>query len=517
MSGKHKVRALFGFLLLLYWLVSLRHLAVVPPVYEDEPWQASTGWKIAREGVFGSDLFTGFYGMERHYYGYMPVHPLLLAAVFRGAGVGLFQARFEPAVLGALALALTAALGRRLFGPAVGLLAVYFLLAVRLTALGPSQVTGIVLLDFARIARYDMAVPVLGLAALHVYWPAARAGPERPASLWRYALAGLLAGLATLSHLYGAFWLVALAVLTLWQRAGWQQLLALASGFALPWLPYALYVFSGLPDWIGQTRDYAPRFGLLEPGWYWQNLLQEPRRYGPGLGPPGWNYLLRPGFWAALGAVPLALLALGRRALAGDRAARTLFVPAVALPALLALLIYLKLANYLVTIVPLWAVAVAWGARQALAWRPLARALLVLLLLAISAEGAWRLARLEQAAATTTPYADFMAQVEEHIPAGATVLGLHHYWFGLEDRAYRSWAVPLLQGNATYWSPPRPVGLSLEVINPEVVLIDRRMRAFFEGDPETAGAIWAWLDERGFRPAAVVEDRTYGRMEIYRR
>ena len=73
-------------LLLFYWAFSLRHLDIVPQVQEDEPWQASTGWKLAAEGVFGSDMFSGFYGMERHYYGYMPLHPFLLAAVFRGAG-----------------------------------------------------------------------------------------------------------------------------------------------------------------------------------------------------------------------------------------------------------------------------------------------------------------------------------------------------------------------------------------------------------------------------------------------
>ena len=35
--------AILGALLLMYLAVSLRHLTIVPPVYEDEPWQASTG------------------------------------------------------------------------------------------------------------------------------------------------------------------------------------------------------------------------------------------------------------------------------------------------------------------------------------------------------------------------------------------------------------------------------------------------------------------------------------------
>src|SRR5262245_54381740 len=89
-------------LLLLYLTISLRHLAIVPRVYEDEPWQASTGWKLATQGVFGSDMFAGFYKMDQRYYGYMPIHPLLLAVIFRVAGVGLFQARVEPVLLGLL-------------------------------------------------------------------------------------------------------------------------------------------------------------------------------------------------------------------------------------------------------------------------------------------------------------------------------------------------------------------------------------------------------------------------------
>src|SRR5207249_1052856 len=123
--------------LLVYLAISLHNLAIVPQVYEDEPWQASTGWKLASQGVFGSDMLAGFYGMERRYYGFLPLHPLLLAAVFKIAGVGLFQARLETVILGLLTLALTYALARRLFQDTrIGLLAILFLISVRLTGLG---------------------------------------------------------------------------------------------------------------------------------------------------------------------------------------------------------------------------------------------------------------------------------------------------------------------------------------------------------------------------------------------
>ena len=56
--------------------------ATIPPVYQDEPWQATTGWKLATDGVFGSDMFAGHYNMDRRYYGFMPLHPAVLALVF---------------------------------------------------------------------------------------------------------------------------------------------------------------------------------------------------------------------------------------------------------------------------------------------------------------------------------------------------------------------------------------------------------------------------------------------------
>lgn len=55
----------------------------------------------------------------------------------------------------------------------------------------------------------------------------------------------------------------------------------------MPWLPYAAYVFSDLPDWQGQTAVYAPRFEILNAAWYLANFVDEYHRYGPGLGPPG--------------------------------------------------------------------------------------------------------------------------------------------------------------------------------------------------------------------------------------
>src|SRR5262249_53383416 len=158
-----------------------------PQIYEDEPWQASTAYKLLSTGVFGSDLFAGFYNMDQRYYGFMPLHPLLLAATFKALGVGLAQARTETVVLTALTLVLTSALGLRLFGPWVGAMAVVLLVLARWTGLTYVQLTGIPMVDLARIARYDPLVPVLGLTSVHFYlWARATS------TSWQYALAGVL-------------------------------------------------------------------------------------------------------------------------------------------------------------------------------------------------------------------------------------------------------------------------------------------------------------------------------------
>ncbi len=526
MTGR---KSLVILLLLLYWAVSLRHLTIVPPVYEDEPWQASTGWKLATEGVFGTDVFAGFYGMENHYYGYMPLHPFLLAIVFKLGGLGLFQDRFEPVALGLLTLALTYGLGKRLFRPEVGLLAVLFLLIFRTTGVTPSQVSGILFLDISRISRYDMLVPVFGLAGLHVYWSASVRELGINRRIFLYGLAGFLTALAGLSHLYGVFWFAALVVLALWQGSGRNAFLALVIGFILPWLPYLAYVLGAPADWVGQTRDYTPRFELFNWRWYMSNLINEARRYGPGLGTPGWMWLFRPGFWAFIFLLPFSLLALGWRAFHRDRAAATLFGPTVLLPLLFALLIYLKLANYLVTIWPLFALTIAWGVWQIWARTTIKfqtqdhrskvvgtlRVGLLLFLFLIAAEGALRIYRLEDFAKENTSHDEFMAEVRAHIPTGSRILGLHHYWLGLADHDYRSWAVPLLQIDPHYWSPAQTVAQALDSVNPEVILIDRRMTAYMSERPVVTAAIREWMASQGFELKGIVDDQTYGRMEIY--
>jgi hypothetical protein len=141
--------------------------------------------------------------------------------------------------------------------------------------------------------------------------------------------------------------------------------------------------------------------------------------------------------------------------------------------------------------------------------------IIVCLLLFIGLEGASRFIRLEQAVATTTPYVEFSAEIKQHLPPDGRILALHNYWFGFETWDYRSWFVPLLQNNPDYWQPPLSVEAALNGVDPTIILIDPRMRALFEANSVTAEAVYEWMAAHSFERTAVVEDETYGRMEIY--
>ena len=65
----------------LVFLVSvLPNLANHPPLTDDEAWVMSASFKLARDGVFGSDMFAGFFNADQHYFFNMPGHHVAIAA-----------------------------------------------------------------------------------------------------------------------------------------------------------------------------------------------------------------------------------------------------------------------------------------------------------------------------------------------------------------------------------------------------------------------------------------------------
>ena len=297
-------------LLLIFWGVSVTNLGRYPLVEEDEPWILSPGYKFFTQGVYGSNLFRGFHNMDQHYFEFMPLMAWLGGAATRPLGVGVLQLRWLPVSLGVVALALTYALARRFTRPSVGLVTLAFLLWWQWTA-GQQRMlgSGIPLMDITRIARYDMLVLPLGLAAL---WAACQA--QRTGSSRFDLLAGGLGGLAGLAHLYGLFWLGGVLVLRLAgsgfsPRRVARTVAAIMAGAGLAWSGWLVYIGLHWPDFLAQTVQYGERFGLLDPAFYLASLRDEPHRYH--VGARSLVALGRPGLWLLIVGVPLAWAALG--------------------------------------------------------------------------------------------------------------------------------------------------------------------------------------------------------------
>jgi hypothetical protein len=140
----------------------------------------------------------------------------------------------------------------------------------------------------------------------------------------------------------------------------------------------------------------------------------------------------------------------------------------------------------------------------------------------VALEGVARVVHRAGVGRRTTPYDVFMASVGSHILPGSRVPGLQHYWLGLREHTYRSWLLPFKLSDAE--SPAAPVSFeaALEIMAPDVVLMDRHMRAFFAriarpSDPDHARYLQfhSFMRRHGARLAGVVDDVAHGSVEIY--
>lgn len=513
-------RFLLGSFLLFYLGISLHHLSDVPMVYEDEPWQASTAWKLSQTGIFGSDMFEGWYGMDQHCYGFMPLHPIFMAIIFKFLGIGVAQARLDVVFLGLVVLISTFHLAQRLFQDAwIGLLAILFLIGVRLTGTNPTSISGIFFLDMARIARYDMFVPAFGLLALHAFLSA-----YQKQSLKLYAMSGIMTGFATLGHVYGVFWLPTFALILgimLGLRRAFPPLIAIMMGFGLCCLPYLAYIAIDIDAWRGQSSEYLVegRLDLLSPSWYLQNILSEPERYKLGILHTSPSALLmRIGLWSSFIALPATLWAMARRVTQQPMTFLPIFIPAVLFPMFFALLIHTKMMNYILSYIPFWAITIAWGIRRLwIQLSPRGRLGFWLWGGCLLLEGTCRIIVLENAATTISPYTQFIEKIRIQIPQGARVMGLPNYWFGLETVDYHAFVVPAY---LAIGHPPLPFDEGMERLHPDIVLIDHRMKAVFENPNTDYGGLSVgfaqWRERHGLLRFGEVDDPSYGPIELWR-
>lgn len=556
MTAKHVALTL----ILCLWGVSLWNLDRFPGVYEDEPWLLAPAYKLATQGVFGSDLFTGFHHIEQHYFESMPLMSLLQAPIVGLFGVGVFQMRFAPVMLSVLTLALTYAVARKLLDDglrgtnaeertsltrlpsSVGLLAMLLLLLWQWSPPGDRRffASGIPLIDLARIARNDMLVAPVGLAALWLFLHA------RATRRVRFdLLSGALAGLAGLAHVYGLFWLIALLLMVIVNDGGGRKTkdegrptdawprsssalrhpslvgasLILLGAF-LVWLPWLAFIFRYAGDYVGQNFQYGDRVALTSLSFYATNVLNEPRRYRLAMFETA-TYT-RAGFWLLVVGVPASLAWLGARVWRERRRNETwLLVAALTLPLLFALLIKLKRYNYVAPLMPLFALLIAWAMRRL--WHTRGRwvrASIVALLILLAIQGALGIAQMQSMASHVESPTRFLAELRQTVPAGARVLGPMRFWLALTDREYRSLSLPFTLSDAHTSQQPVTLDAALTEIAPRIVLIDP-IWANLLADPSShvsgarLGAFQAYLDRHRATLIAELRDNQGAFVKVY--
>ncbi len=481
-------------------LLSSWYFAATLPYLEDFPlldWPQmgilAPAHKLASEGVYGNNLFAGYHRSEQRNYEFMPAYPLLVALSFKLFGFGVWQARLVSVLCGWLALMLMFQLGRLLYGVRVGLLAATLLATLRLGLIPGTS--GVAVIDFARVIRYDIMVPVFVLAACCCFvWALQRSeiGNDKQALRWvsaGYLASGLLAGLATLTHVYGAFVVPLLGAVLLWHR-GLRVMRCsapylIACGFGLGLMPWVAYVLQDFEAYVGQMSRHHGRFGLFDPSFYWHNFQREAWRYAAWSGGSLEAAFLRPrvGIWLVLILVPTSSFILWRRIHdkglngtleASQRAAdRFLFLAFPVLELCLALVIALKRYYYTILIWPFLALQLAfladWLWRQP-RWRGrAARIVAPIVLVLLFLESGVGLVAVRNVASATTPYEEMCEAIATALPAGNRGLISQPYWLGLTGRGYDD----LRSLNLVFLYPPSmPIEEVMARLAPDWVVIE---------------------------------------------
>ena len=535
----------------LYLVTVLPNLSNDPIAGGDEGWIMSASAKLAEQGTFGSDLFEGFFGAGSHYFFNLPLHHLILAGVFKVAGVGIEQARLVSVLFGLATLGLTCALGSRIGGRVVGAGAAALLVLLRLNL---TPFTGLTLTDLGATVRYDLIAVPYGLGASLLVLAAVRTALLRHVSAltgsWSRSVAdepgvdrsqvlvcaaGLLTGLGALTQFIGAFVAVPLTLFLLTEfslRLRQRVQLAAVFGLAalLPFLPYAAYVATNWDDFRAQSRSFEQSSDFASPAFYVDQLLNEPDRYAIAVdlqeAPSGLSGIAsRPSarlVFFLLG--PAALILTARRALAGAGAHRLLALLLFGLILQLALFESTKRFVYWVVVVPYLCIALADLAVACLQWRPRGPNVALAARLALGAvagvillEGLLIAAKDVRDAGDAPSLEAAGRAIEVALPEGASAIGDNRLWPVLRGRPYRSLLLLF------YYTNPRisrdeatDVFGAMDRIGADYLLLSPLSREILEKlTPEHADEFGRYLQDRA-QLTTTVEAPGYGPIEVYR-
>jgi 4-amino-4-deoxy-L-arabinose transferase-like glycosyltransferase len=506
--------AVFAFL-----AFTLPNLGNYPPPTDDEIWILSSAYKLANQGVFGTDLFTGFWHAEDLYLWNMPLHHLVLAGVFKVFGTSIFAGRAVGLLYGVATIVLVYVLARKLADRWAAALSVVLLLFLRLH-IGFED--GLPLQELARSLRYDLgAVPFMLVACLLLLRP----------TLLRVALAGATLALATLMQFFGFFMLPILALYVLMDRGPLSLRLKLIGAAAIASvivvIPYGVYVISHYEDFKGQTSTLYRRTNLDDPSLYVDNVKREYKRYRLHFETLS-KAVERPSAKVGvLFAFPVSLLYMGWRVKRFNRRGdRIVFLSLAGLPLQFMLLDFQKVTFYLIGIVPFLCIAIAMTSWAVFEWlRPYLRnplkagplrlaagSLTALVLLGFMADGVWGQVQGIQDFDNATNYLSLRPFLRQYIPAHAKVLGSTELWWAMPDTDFRSYYMLYYRTNPLTTRQVTNTGGYLDEFGAEYVILDRTSRLFLR---PVNPSLDAYLHDRAER-TLLVPDKSFGWIEIWK-
>lgn len=503
------------------------------PLSADEITIMAVSSKLAQQGVLGSDLHAGFFGADRHFFIDLPVQHIWQALVFRLAGIGIAQARMVSIFFTVLLLWTVGWLGRRWYDLPTSFVATFLLLVWRsdLVAIYP----GLPVLGVARSARYDATVVAWVWLTLSAFTVLA----SRPGR-WRALAVGLCAGAAALTHFVGLLVIPVAAGAALWQwrrgslraaHLGW-----MLTGLLALLLPYFVWLGLNLDDYGGQMARYGDRatVGLFD---FWrQNLSTELLRYRPlVLGLERWGNPNQAYFGPTLLLVALTpvltylIYRLWRYRQLGDI---LLAASLLTFAGLLALFEQTKTPLYALLLWPGLCLAVGMSVTALLRWAIVGPGLGLARLGAVAAmigfvvlagwDGRQGYQTDWEQMGQVTRYRTLGNRIAAVIPSQAPVLGDYRWWWALRDHPYQGLHTVYFQARAEYAATGRLpdlahlIGHSVRGASPGYILTNNNYAgAQYDFPAGFRQAFWDWI-AACTTLATKWDDRTYGRIELYR-
>jgi 4-amino-4-deoxy-L-arabinose transferase-like glycosyltransferase len=479
------------------------------PVSNDEVELMAVGYKLATQGVLGSDLYAGFFGADQHFFITLPLQFVLDALSFRLFGPGVAQARWVSLVAGGSVVVIVGWLAYRWYGLGTALVCELLLVA------WPSNLTaasnGLPLLGVARTARYD----VLAVATVWFAIALLDVTLRRPRRALGYGV-GLACGVAALSQFMGAFVAPLVVVNWLWARQRIGVLVWMVGGALSVVLPWVAYGARYADDVAGQLTVYGGRGDFLRPSFYLENV-QGAERFGhllPSTVASTWILVL--------GILPAVAYLAWRSRRPENLGDRIVWSSLVIFAGLLILVDQTKVQLYTIALLPSVCLALSslltgvlgWAWRQRdLSLRAATSTASLGLLLAVVVDGqrAYRLTLAQ--ADEVSEYTAVGQQIERALPPGGHVLGPERWWWAAH-------AHPYLSLRSMWWqwlagrSPEFVDGVSWA--DADSVIVNDNVRADVLHFPETVQQrFWSYLRLCTTR-VAEISDANYFGIEVYR-